>query len=257
MNKDYLKDYEFDEVKHIHKLRGKALTGVTTILGMKAKPALIQWSANEAVKYIENHVVIAHVNAATGVGSIEFDMAFTELLEKAKYAHRQKKEGAADFGTHVHNAIEVWIKEKKLPDTLTPEEQVAFDNFKEWAETEKVEFLESEMPVYSEKCWVGGICDFVAKINDKVWIGDIKTSSAIYPEYFWQTSAYQLAMQELGMYPEIEGHVIVNVKKNGKVDVERSYSYERNVRGFLACLELYRIDEALKLELPKKWSNKK
>ena len=40
--------YQFSEEGHLHILDGKALTGVTTILGVIAKPALIQWSADEA-----------------------------------------------------------------------------------------------------------------------------------------------------------------------------------------------------------------
>ena len=36
----------FDAKKHVHTLDGKNLTGVTTVLSVIAKPALIQWAAD-------------------------------------------------------------------------------------------------------------------------------------------------------------------------------------------------------------------
>lgn len=236
-------NFTFDEAKHLYTLDGKPLTGVTTILGVVAKPALIQWAANEAVKSVKNNV------SRFAPSSSMFLMdELDAVLEEAKYAHRKKKESAGDFGTNVHLAIENHIKGIEQPQ-LTEQENVAFQNFLTWAKNENVTFKESELRLYSRKHWYAGTCDLVMEIGGKTWIGDIKTSSGIYPEYFWQTSAYQLAIQELGLYPEVEGHVIVNVKKDGNVQVERSYGYERNVKAFLACLDIYRIKETLKEEM--------
>ena len=49
------KGYDFDDTgkRHAHYINGKRATGVTTILGVIAKPALIAWSARMAVDYIE------------------------------------------------------------------------------------------------------------------------------------------------------------------------------------------------------------
>lgn len=238
----------FQESGHRYELDNKPITGVTTILGMKAKPQLIGWAANQVAEYIKEQCEIHD----------EIYYVPIDDLERARVAHTKKKEGAADFGTHVHLACEIYAleqmgKEHEPMPILTEDEQVAFTNFTSWVTENNVKFLESEIIVYSESSWFCGTCDFVAEIDGKIWIGDIKTSSAIYPEMFWQTSAYQMCMQELGLYPEVEGHVIVNVKKNGKVDVERSYGYERNIEAFKACLTLYRVSQAGALELPKKY----
>ena len=45
-------NFTFDEARHLYKLDGKPLTGVTTILGVLAKP-LTQWAANCAVDHLK------------------------------------------------------------------------------------------------------------------------------------------------------------------------------------------------------------
>ena len=94
--------YEFDARKHAHTLNGKPLMGVTTVLSVISKPALIQWSANMACDYVKDNL--------TDITQLE------NVLLEARTAHRKKKETAGDWGTGVHKAIEEWIKEKKLPE---------------------------------------------------------------------------------------------------------------------------------------------
>ena len=48
--------FYFDEEKHRYYLDGKQMTGVTTILGVLAKPALIQWAANMAIDSVRGQV---------------------------------------------------------------------------------------------------------------------------------------------------------------------------------------------------------
>ena len=43
-------EFVFDEKEHAYFLNGKPMLGCTSVLGVIAKPALIQWAANEAVK---------------------------------------------------------------------------------------------------------------------------------------------------------------------------------------------------------------
>ena len=45
------KEFTFDEKRHRYYLDGKAMTGCTTVLGVIAKPALIQWAADKAAAY--------------------------------------------------------------------------------------------------------------------------------------------------------------------------------------------------------------
>ena len=94
-----MKNFKFDEKEHLYTLDGKPLTGVTTVLSVIAKPALIQWSANQAVEYVKEHL--------TSLDDLD------AVLKEAKVAHRKKKESAGDVGKAVHKAIENWIATKK------------------------------------------------------------------------------------------------------------------------------------------------
>lgn len=233
-------DYVFSEDKHLHMLNGKSLTGVTTALKVIGKgDVLVQWSANQAIEYIKQNAI--EIDNDEGF----FYGATSELLEEAKKAWRGSRDKAGGFGTNVHNAIELWIKKEPIPE-LDVMEQKAFNNFTTWAVENKIEFLESERHVASKEMWIGGILDLVFKKDDKIYIGDIKTSSGIYPEYFFQMGAYNLCLEEMGLYPEIDGYTIINLKKNGQIEVETNYGKDQNKEAFKSALKLYRILEETK-----------
>ena len=225
--------FEFNEKNHLYTLDGKPMTGVTTILSVIAKPALIQWAANEAVKYIEEH-------SKHPVGK-DYQVSVV-TLEEAKTAHRRKKEDAGIKGTDVHKEIEGIIKVFLLTDGL-PEylanlsEQAKL--FVMWAKENKVKFLDSEKRVYNESLWYAGTADFTAEINGKRFVGDIKTGSSIYPEAFYQISAYRAAFESMGE-KSFDGVVVVNVNKKGELKVEYSYFYAEDFAAFQGALAIYR-----------------
>lgn len=221
-----MNSFTFDEKAHVYTLNDKPLTGVTTILGVIAKPMLIQWSANMACEFVKLNLK-------------SFD-ELDEILKEAKVAHRKKKEKAGDIGTEAHKWVENWIKDRTI---APPENEMVakmVKNFTDWAEENKVEFLESELRVYSEKYWYAGTIDLVLTMNGKKYLGDIKTSSGIYDEYFYQTAAYQNALNELGLHQDISEHIIINIKKDGKMQVKTSNEYEENRKAFLGALAIYR-----------------
>ena len=89
--------------------------------------------------------------------------------------------------------------------------------------------------------------DFACVIDGKTFVGDIKTSNAIYNEYWFQTSAYQQAYtEETGT--KIDGQLIVRVSRSGDFEIQENYDYEENVRAFNGALVLYRRIQQLKDE---------
>jgi hypothetical protein len=248
--------YSFDEVNHVHTLDGKPLTGVTTILGVIAKPMLIQWAANMAVEYIENH---------PDTGWDNDDKRFTctaEILLEAKTAHKKKKESAGDWGTIVHAGCEHWCITKIIPThvevmgtvhEVKEDHLVAINHFVKWATENNVEFISNEKHVYSREGWYGGIVDLVMKIDGKVWIGDIKTSSGIYEEAFFQIAGYHQALKEMGFSEQVHGYKVLNCKKDGTFQTQESYDIEGNTEAFNAALTLYRVKQGIK---PTKHKNK-
>ncbi len=245
-------EFKFDAKEHVYTLDGKPMMGCTTVLNVINKPALIQWAANETVKWIRENCEVQHPDT-----SPLYQVKDTEL-DKAKVAHRKKKEKAADWGSIVHAAVETWIKSRQIPTTVVvkelayeilPEHLVAINNFIKWAEDNKVQFFESEKQIYSKDWWVAGTVDFVCKIDGKLMVGDLKTSSDIYETMFLQTAAYAKMLMEMGVYPRFDGMVIVNCTKPKEVDgrvipgafkTETRKDVDSNIACFEAALTLHK-----------------
>lgn len=230
--------FYFDEAKHAYYLDGKQMTGVTTILSVISKPQLISWASRMAIDYVREHL-----DDIYGVYKVD-DEKFEELLKNAQNAHAQKRDKAADIGSQAHKWCEVWIKAiMSGGEPIRPQKELSLmtDNFLKWVGEAKPRFLASEKVVYSKEKFYAGTLDFVAEIDGKTYLGDIKTGSGIYQEMWLQTAGYQLALEETEPEMKIDGHIIVNITKDGKLNVETHYDYETAKQGFLACLAIYKI----------------
>jgi len=240
-------EYRFNEKGHLHELlvdgEWKALTGCTTILAVLAKPALIQWSANMAVEYIKDELYEKSLMPPKNM--------LDGIFERAKSAHRKKKEEAGQKGTDIHFEAENLVKgaiqaNKGIIGTDTKSEIPQIQHFINWAVENKVKFLKTEKGLYSKSLFIGGIVDLICEIDGEVWLADIKTGSGIYAEAFWQMAGYQLMLEEMGTKKPVKGHIVLNLKKDGKFEEKRSVSNEDARKGFLACLEIYRVQEKFK-----------
>lgn len=243
--KKTIKEYRFSEKEHLHQLlvngEWKDLTGVTSILQVIAKPALIQWSANQAVDYIRS---IWLPDVGYGKNVIE------ATLEEARKAHRKKKEEAGKKGTDVHAIIEQEIKEAieknegLISEFKFRDVSPQVKHFIDWAVKNKVKFLESEKHIWSREYFLGGILDGLIEIDGQIWLMDLKTSkSGLYAENFWQCAGYEILLNECSDYKKIKGYVLINLKNDGEFLEKRSISNEEHKKAFLACLEIYRQKE--------------
>lgn len=254
------KEFRFEEKTHRYFLDNKPLTGVTTVLGVINKPALIPWAAKMVVEYIKD-------NCKGDVENVY--VCNDEQLDEAKKAHRMKKEQAADFGTVVHDKVEGYVKAcihqnqgKPIDEydfdlasinNLTPNqvEKVAMSlgKFQGWAKENVGEFVESEAKLYSEKHWYAGTVDIIYRDKDgKLWIADIKTSSGVYPEMFAQMGGYDIAWQEMNGEADVYGYVILHVdKKKCEINPVGFHDTEMCREFFLHALGLYRIINNIKI----------
>lgn len=249
-----MEKYRFTEKGHRHELlvnnEWKRLTGITTVLSVISKPQLIQWSANMAVDYIRDNVS----EIAKNNGDLEYLKKLSEewvkILEQARKAHIQKRDKAGQLGTDIHAQIERIVKnaienyEGIILFTNGWEgEEKQVQHFLNWSKDNKIKFIESELHLYSEKHFLGGICDFICEIDGDKWIGDIKTSNGIYGDAFWQMAGYNILMNEMKIYSDIKGYIILNLRKNGEFEEKRSISNEEHQKAFMACLDIYRIKQ--------------
>jgi len=223
----------FEAEKHRYTVGDMIVDGVTSVLNIIDKPALIQWAANEAAAFVRE-------NLKPGVSLDELQIE--ELAKSASLAHRVKKEKAANIGTITHNWIEEYIKNGRRDLPVNEQARKGAEAFLEWVATNHVEFVDSERKIYSKLHNYAGTLDFEAVVNGKRIIGDIKTSSGIYPTMFLQTAAYEMARtEEDGI--EYAGNIIVNCRKDGTLKVGEVWDAQerkKNCQSFLAALILYR-----------------
>ncbi len=225
--KIYDGELEFNEAKHHYTFNKRPVPGVTTILQCINKPALVQWSAG-----------MASAHWAQEINSGRTD--YSTIHMEARVAHRKKAQAAADIGTEVHAYAEAWFKKQDLPKISTKEAQRGVDAFHKWVDSHKIEIVASERRVFSKKYHYAGTTDFIAKIDGVLGVGDIKTSSGIYPEMRLQTAAYQHALQE---EKDIEFPVrwIVRFdKKTGEFEAKSFHNFKLDFEAFLSTLNLHR-----------------
>ena len=110
---------------------------------------------------------------------------------------------AADEGTQVHNAIEAFLEGKEIK--WMDDKGHAIYNLDVWRmilrfsdfwKTHNPELIASEIHLLSHEYKYAGTCDLVVKLNDKVWLLDIKTSNSLHTSYNLQLSAYAKAWNE-------------------------------------------------------------
>jgi hypothetical protein len=235
-----MSEFTFNENTHKYFLDGKPMTGVTTVLGVINKPALVAWSAKMACEYVRENL--------KNIDDLE------SVLELAKGAHNRFRDNAADAGTDVHAECEKYINlmitdQGGVAHLMNDDGQNAqVKAFIQWAVDNKIKFLASEKKVYSATHFTAGTLDFACEIDGIKYIGDIKTTSGIYDRTpFAQTAAYQMMWAEMeGKEPSeiAERRIIVNLKKTGTFDPDKdvyiSQHYEDDIELFMSALTMYR-----------------
>src|SRR3990167_4382753 len=213
--------------KHIYTLDWKPLMGITSVLSVIAKPALIGWAARKAVEYIQDN----------------FQGELTEeLLEEAKCAHSDIAGEAADIGQEVHKGIEIYINDCiKLSGfaIISKNDDARVQKFIDWSVANNIKFIESEKRMYSEKLWLAGTCDIIFEKDGKRYVGDVKTYAKIWDRVpFAQMAGYALMLEEMDQ--KIDGGCIININKETNELTEKwSYVPEEDKKFFLAALTIY------------------
>jgi len=141
---------------------GTRVPGVTTILGVINKPALVNWA---------NHQGLAGINTSKYVDEL------------------------ADIGTLAHAMIAHFLggPEPDLDDyskNQIDRAENAVLSFHEWAKGKDMETNFSERQMVSEELRYGGTVDWIGAIDGVETVLDLKTGKAIYDEHLYQVAAY-------------------------------------------------------------------
>jgi hypothetical protein len=153
-----------------YKINGKRVPGVTTIAGrFKDSGALLWW--------------------AFGQGKCAERGEINSLYDK--------RDEAGDAGTLAHLLVEHYINQEPYdfqdhPEEILKQAMQGFENYKNWAENNKMIIVDQEMELVSEQYMFGGCPDAVAyDSQNRLCLLDWKTSNGVYQDYLIQLSAYR------------------------------------------------------------------
>jgi len=200
-----------------YKKDGTLVPGVTTVLGVLAKPALIPWANNLGLNNIN---VKDYVDVLANIGSCGHDMICR---------HNMGVQFTSDF-----------------PAELIDKAENCFLSYLSWEKQHKVEPILCEAGLVSETYGYGGTVDMYAKVDGIPTIVDYKTGKAIYPEHVYQVAAYRQLLEENGHKVEA-----VRILQIGRDETE---GFSEKVVGdtskewlvFKHCLEIYRLQRKSK-----------
>lgn len=239
----------FDEKKHAYTLDGKLLQGVTSVIdGTSSKQNLIGWAANMAADHIKTEI------DAWELDQFPVDV-LKRLLEEARTAYARKRDKAGQKGTDTHALVESYILESIENYGGEPYHALntPIQPFVEWAIANVDRFLAAEQRLYSETHAFAGTCDFVALIDGKLTIGDLKTFPKMWSaDAFIQMGAYSVAWNELTGERPAQSVVVKmcdpndeRIKKYGgkAFAVYPRYALAEDEEMFLTRLKMYRYNQ--------------
>ena len=176
----------FDQKTRRYLYDGKVIPRVTEVLKVVNKDFRLPWALKEMGKYIE--------------AEWKHDRVYTEKQKKeivsmGKTIFDQISFKAMGKGTSVHDWIEQYVGKNnpKIPPGL----EDPINAFQKWESKTDIQWLASEFTIASPKHWFAGTIDFIAIISGELVLGDFKVTSRISDEYFLQTAAYLIALEEL------------------------------------------------------------
>jgi hypothetical protein len=194
--------------------------------------------------------------AASGAPATDVIAAFLGR-DPDEFDHNKAVGKAADAGTLAHAMIEAHLLDKDPAACITPaytpdmvsKAESSFLAFLEWAGQTNLKVVETETSLVSETYQFGGTLDAgVLTINDKLAIGDWKTSSGVYPDHLIQLAAYQMLWDECRPDRPITGglHLFRFSKDTGDFHHHFFQDLNKGADAFLHCLALYNLDKDLK-----------
>ena len=226
--------YKYTDVRgeHLHSLDGRPLIGTSRVGSVLSKP-FAWYGSGKAVEAfgcpdakvltkIKNRKATAeekqkHMDAMKlshrALCTMSWEQ-FADLVDTAYRAHDTYKKARAPIGKDLHAELERFVKLHMAgqfgkgagyPEQIKPFADWTFENVKR--------FLWSEGHNYSEKNWVGGICDAGYESHEgNFGIIDFKSAKEAYIDHFWQCAGYDINISENGVLTA-DGDLIYTLEK--------------------------------------------
>jgi hypothetical protein len=204
----------------IYKHDGVRVPGVTTVIGLRAKPGLIKWANNLGLKGIDS---AKFTDDKAAIGSLAHDMILCHF-----------KGAEADTSDYSKNQID--------------EAENALLSFYAWEKGKDIEVILAEYPLTCPQGY-GGTPDLYCKLDGVLTLVDFKTGSGIYePEHPAQLTAYINLLKYNGY--GVEQGIILNIPRaeNENFDARTYVDLLAYSEWFFTLLTLYKIEARMKKE---------
>lgn len=235
----------------------------STVLQVLEKGGLSFWGMKVGVAGMAALVQETEADFAQAVhhALIEGDVDWlVDRLKEKKLTVHHVKGKAADRGTNVHSALELYADTGTLPNPENyPENEAGYvRGLVAFLKDTEPEVAASELMVASASGFAGrfdmvaslageGVVKTYPKRADKReevsgrWLLDLKTSKGVYPSYHLQLAGYEGAMEECG-YGPVDQTGVVRVTDDGRYELVKGRAAFED---FLAVLDVYRIIQRL------------
>jgi hypothetical protein len=248
---------DFDDAKHRYTMGSKVMPGVTGILGILDKPALVWWGMRVGLR-AAHHLAQEGYDLSTFSADPQIpgknDVGDWERLTKElKLTTNHVRDAAGARGNVAHAGAEEWIK-RQVPfdlSTASGEAKGYYQSAAAFFIEVDAEWLASEVMVWSLKRWYAGTFDLLARVNGKLVLLDLKTSKDVYDTHWLQLCAYEGARRELKLDP-VEGIGVIHLTPDGKFDPETQLpmiwgdEIDASIKEFYAIKSAYDALEARK-----------
>jgi len=148
--------------------KGRIVPGVTTIIDILNKPALVPWANRIGLQGID---VKRYVDDKADIGTLAHAMIINQLLGKK-----------TDTSEYSQNQIDA--------------AENACLSFYEWQKKHNLLITSAEEPLISQQYGFGGQYDIYGVIDNTNELLDLKTGSGIWLDHYYQMGGYLLLLKE-------------------------------------------------------------
>jgi hypothetical protein len=195
---------------------GTLVPGVTTVLGILAKPALVPWANKLGLQGID---VAKYVDDKADIGTLGHLMV-TDALKGVQTDLADFTPNQADLAQNCALSFWEWEKGHKI---------------------EGVYFVEQAM--VSEAHKFGGTEDIYCRINGSRELIDLKTGRGIYDEHAYQCAALAMLLRENGH--GVDTVRIINIPRTEDEKFTEKVLSQKDIETgweiFQACLKIYNL----------------
>ena len=222
---------------------GRAMPGVTSVIKVVDKPALIPWA-----KGITADAALDNIDRITEMLASDGRAPTKAWLTAHAVAVSDK---AMNLGSRVHALAEQI--ERGADPTLSEDEAPFVEAYRRWKVETAPTFKSLEQFTCNLTLGYGGTFDFLAYIDGKLTLGDTKTGKGVYPETRLQLAALGMA-EFIGRpndpkryrMPKVEQYVVLHVRPEAYAKGYQLYRVnvnEADREAFRGALSIYRWAE--------------